>query len=87
MNKFFVHLFFTMKMLAVIRELRKNLKFHDSGIWEELVFPLCHCNYSFTMKLRIANLAEFTKVSVFVNEIKFTRWAKTGKQQLGGKGQ
>lgn len=39
------------------------------------------------MKLGIANLAELTTVPTFVNEIKFTPWARTPKQPLGAGGQ
>lgn len=39
------------------------------------------------MKLGITNLAEFTTVLTFVNEIKLTVWAKNPKQLLGARGQ
>lgn len=39
------------------------------------------------MKLGIADVAEFTTVLTFVNEIKLTPWAKTPKQLLGAREQ
>lgn len=39
------------------------------------------------LRMKLENLVEFTTVSIFVNEIKFTPWAKIHKQLLGAGGQ
>lgn len=39
------------------------------------------------LKFGIADVAEFTTVSTFVNEIQFTPWAKNPKQLLGAREQ
>lgn len=47
MNKVYSHIFHYKEVSCyrVVSE-RKNVEFHHNGIWEELVFPLCHYNYS-----------------------------------------
>lgn len=62
---------------------RKNAEFHHNGIQEVLAFSFAITIILLRMKLGIVNLDEFSTISTFINEMKFTIWARTPKQLLG----
>lgn len=63
------------------------MEFHHNEYGKSWCFLFAIIIILLRMKPGIANLAEFTRVSTFVNEEKFTPWAKNPKQQLGVRGQ